>query len=228
MVFRRDNKADAFQRQISALRHQLGSEEESPAASAPASGTASDADDARTMPVDNRPLVSTSFGSQDARELSFGGYGGSPEASYSPGEGPADAAPDETPVIDARTSVIAVDAVWTGNLECDGAIHVHGRMDGSLTSKEDIYIAEEALVDAKITAQNVLIAGRVKGSITCHGRFEALPQGRVSADIQAPALIVHEGASITGQFRMGIPEAAVAVTPAAAPTAVVHRRSARG
>jgi cytoskeletal protein CcmA (bactofilin family) len=130
------------------------------------------------------------------------------------------------PTIDEQTSVIAHDATWKGDLQTSGTFHVHGRLEGSISAKQDIFIAEEAEVDATIAGVNVIIAGLVRGSIRCEGRFEVLPQGRVTGDVQAPTLVIHEGAIINGQFRMDTPESATTELPA--PPKVLTRRAARG
>ncbi|MDQ3410909.1 MAG: polymer-forming cytoskeletal protein, partial [Chloroflexota bacterium] len=130
-----------------------------------------------------------------------------------------------TPEVDGQTSVVAHDTTWNGDLQSSGSLHIHGVVDGSLTAREDVYIAEEADVTATITAANVIIAGLVRGTIRCGSRFEVLPRGRVLADVQAPTLVVHEGASMNGKMRMGAAETSpIADQPT--PT-VVQRRAAR-
>jgi cytoskeletal protein CcmA (bactofilin family) len=110
-------------------------------------------------------------------------------------------------------------------VQSSGSLHVHGVVDGSLTAQDDVYIAEEADVNATITAANVIVAGAVRGTIRCGSRFEVLPRGRVSADVQAPSLVVHEGATINGQVRMGPVEPSALPEQPSPP--VVHRRAAR-
>lgn len=237
MVFRRENKADAFQRQISALRQQLGpeGEEAEEAARSPREDAGQEAESGVSFRGDRR-RESDSYAS-DRSPFEPSGYGTSTgaddfPAAPEPGEGSLELAPPvpAIPTVDAQASVIAHDAVWSGDLRSDGSIHVHGRVEGSITSRQDVFVAEEATVDATIAAVNIIVAGQVKGSIRCQGRFEALPQGRIAADVQAPALVVHEGASITGGFRMGSEPAAegTPAPPSQPPAPVVHRRAARG
>jgi cytoskeletal protein CcmA (bactofilin family) len=204
MVFRRETKVDAFQRQISALRQQIGpdeTEEEYAAEPQRAAGGESGASS----------------------------YGFSEFASNTPSRPTTtDSAPAEPelpgmPLVDAMTTVIAHNAIWKGELQSDGAVHVHGRFEGSIRATDAIFIAEEADVDATLMAANVIIAGKVKGSIRCGARFEILPSGRIAGEIQSPTLVVHEGANVTGQFRMGAPEVVENV-----PTPVTTRRVARG
>jgi cytoskeletal protein CcmA (bactofilin family) len=101
-----------------------------------------------------------------------------------------------------HTSVIAHSTAWSGDLESSGSLHIHGRVEGSLTAQESIFIAEEADVDAVIRAANVTIAGSVRGSVHCAERFEVLPRGKVAGDVHAPAIAIHNGAIVAGEISM--------------------------
>ena len=80
-----------------------------------------------------------------------------------------DPAPPPIPAIDMQTSVIAHSTAWSGDLESSGSLHIHGRVEGSLTARDTIFIAEEADVDAVIRAANVTVAGNVRGSVSLRG-----------------------------------------------------------
>lgn len=234
MVFRKDNKIESFQRQISALRQQLGpaaeeGEEDAlydrgepgrPEDPMPARSASTNAGTIAPVPMDSRGTQAQPYETDRDRDR-YTPYA-APERRLDPdmSQQPADY---PTPIADAQTSVIAHDTTWKGDLQSDGTIHVHGRIEGSIRAKQDVFIAEEADVDATITATNVVVAGYVKGSIRCGGRFEALPQARIAGEVQAPTLVVHDGANVTGQFRMGAGEGTEAAKPA-----VVQRRAARG
>lgn len=217
MVFRRDNKTDSFQRQMSAIRQQIGSDEEG---------------EPRPSPRESRrsPDRPSSQERAPTSEQTSGAYGfGDFASSISPQETgiqqmtPVAPAMPAIPVVDAQTTVIAHDTTWKGEIQSQGAVHVHGRFEGAINAKQDVFIAEEAEVDATITASNVVIAGQAGGTVRCATRFEVLPSGRVSGDIMAPTLVVHEGAQVSGQLRMGVQEAA-----GPKPTPVVQRRVSRG
>lgn len=210
MVFRRDNKPE-FQRQMGALRQQLGGPEEL----------------SQQNPEPYiEPRQEPSYAVAPARDVTptgrdsggyvFGSYGSS-----------AVTTPEATPVVppvDAQTTVIAVETVWRGDLESRGSIHIHGRLEGSVTAAKEIYVAESAEVEATLMASAIIVAGNVTGEVRCTTRFEMLPSGRVDGNIQAPSLVVHEGASITGQFRMGAPE----TNGDSKVSSVMGRRAARG
>ncbi|MBA3413606.1 MAG: polymer-forming cytoskeletal protein [Chloroflexia bacterium] len=208
MVFRKDTKVDAFQRQISALRQQLGDGEgEGPPVEA----------EPRREP--DRGYEPVGYVHRESR----------PSPSFA--VAPDDFAPVETEppaysasALDRQTSVIAHDTVWTGDLQTNGTVHVHGRVEGSVTARHDVFVADEAEVSASIVAENVAVAGLVRGTVRCGNRFEVLPQGRVAGDVFAPVLVVHEGATINGQFKMTEVED---VIPASTVAASLRRRAAR-
>lgn len=224
MVFRRDNKVDSFQRQMSALRNQLGS-------------TGDELDDSRDdMPeLDDDQLsndgayrnqASTPAADQDAGAYSFGNY------PSQQGQEASSMAPEERPVVpempdaDGQVSVVARETSWKGDIDSETSIHVFGKIEGALTAREDIWIAEGAEVDATITAQRVIIAGSASGSVNASGRFEALPSGRISADISSPVSVVHEGATINGNFRAVSTESnADARSDRASAASVIQRRT---
>ena len=126
------------------------------------------------------------------------------------------------PAVDAQISVIAHTTAWSGNLESSGSLHVHGRVEGSLVARDDIFIAEEAEIDAVVSAATVTVAGNVRGSINCSDRFEVLPRGRVMGDVRAPVIVIHEGALVAGEIAM------TAAADVRAPSASLEPRAARG
>ncbi len=226
MVFRKENKTDAFQRQMSALRHQLGGAEEAQSQARGAEGYP-DASSARSDSEASRGgeyQVATAYDSSPVSGFSFSGFGAAQDEGTMAVEPVEDQMP-QVPVVTDQTSVVAHDTAWKGEFESQGSVHVHGHVEGSIRAKEDIFVAEEADVDATINAANVIIAGLVKGNIRCGARFEVLPQGRVTGDFFAPTVVIHEGAHVNGQFRMSTTEPQ---TDEAQGAPVVQRRAARG
>ena len=189
MVFRRDSKVDAFQRQISALRHQLGGESDDRAGQDRDRPRSSGRENPYHPDYGEYPLIASdlapvSRGLPDTLDL-----------------GVPDSEPP-IPAIDMHTTVIAHSTAWSGDLESSGSLHIHGRVEGSLTAKESVFIAEEADVNAVIRAAIVTVAGNVSGSVYCAERFEILPRGKVAGDIHAPAIAIHDGAVVAGEISM--------------------------
>ena len=189
MVFRRDSKVDAFQRQLSALRNQLGND--------PAELPASIPDRELALPTSSRPLPDLDFFSESTYALRD-------ELDVAPLPlMELQAAPESpVPALDTETTVIAHGTTWSGNVESTGSLHVHGRAEGTLTARHSIYIAEDAEVDATLQASHVVVAGLLHGSVRCLERFEVLPRGRVSGNVQAPRVVIHDGAVVAGKVLM--------------------------
>lgn len=224
MVFRRDNKVDAFQRQMSALRHQIGGE-----AGDERDDMGQDVPDIADERYQEDPLAQQDFDRPDAGGYSFGSY---PAGTAAPDfeEEEQDLSVPSMPGVDAQISVIAQGTVYKGDIESDGSIQVYGRAEGTLTAKEDVWLAEGSDVEATITARRVIVAGRVSGTINAHSRFEALPQGVIEADVQAPSFVVHEGAAINGKLSMSSSDSVVTSGRAerAGSTAIPPRRPRPG
>lgn len=178
MVFRKESRADSFQRQISNLRQQLGNDQEDDELY----------DDAEPMEQVDSPEFNA------------------PALTRRPS--PSSFRPGTQTVSDAEISVIAPDSMWSGTLRANGSLQVYGQVEGDLVAGDEIYIAAGAQVNARVSASVVTVAGMVDGTIECSSRLEVLSTGRVSGDVTSPSLVVHDGATIEGDLRMQAPEAA--------------------
>ncbi len=226
MVFRRDKQVDSFQRQMSVLRQRLGEGETAPDN---ASGEYAEYEDATYVdPADETYGNGQGMNAADTGGYSFG--------DYAPQAGANEIVEDENglqvpemPTIDGQISVVATDTLWKGDLQSDGSLHVYGRVEGTLSAKEDIWVADGATVDATLTARRIVIAGSVSGTITASERFEALPQGKIQADVNASTFVVHEGAKINGQLKMAQSEGSSGSSyDRAGSLPVIQRRSRTG
>jgi cytoskeletal protein CcmA (bactofilin family) len=208
VIFRRENRGESFQRQIDNLRQQPG---ESPANDEDLEFEyeyeADETGDTSQFSTDEgTPAEGISFPAARAEAEE-------PEAEAAPAvpaAPPAPATPSyaETsrwqPAADSTASIIASNTHWNGTMRSEGSIRVHGQADGELYSATDLFVAEGAEVDASLYAESVVVAGLVRGKIEARTRLEVLPQGEVTGDVRAPKLVVHEGASISGQLKMDV------------------------
>jgi cytoskeletal protein CcmA (bactofilin family) len=214
MVFRKDRGGDSFQRQISALRQQLGG--------------------AEFDEVEEEVIVDTP-GGVEAAYVSARGYEApaqyerDPYGYQQPVTEIVQTAPSNEPaapaipVVDGQTTVISPNAAWKGEIVAEGSMHILGKFEGDIRVRDDLFILDDANVDATIAAGTVTVSGRYNGTLNCNTRLEVLPTGRVRGEIYAPALVVHNGAIVNGKIRMTQSANAEQPIPAA-----VHRRSHRG
>jgi cytoskeletal protein CcmA (bactofilin family) len=99
-------------------------------------------------------------------------------------------------------SLIGEHTTFEGTLKTEGSVRLLGTIQGEIESKSTIIVEDKARVTARLTAQQVTIAGQVDGQIYCDGRVEIRPTGRVTGEINAGALIVQEGAYFEGSSKM--------------------------
>lgn len=91
-----------------------------------------------------------------------------------------------------------------GELSFQGPARIDGKVDGEINCQGILTIGEEAEVKAKITAQVVIIRGRVEGNVTAKERIELLAPARLIGNIDAPRLLITEGVVLDGDCSMGV------------------------
>ena len=64
-------------------------------------------------------------------------------------------------------------------------------------------VGANAVVVAEITAQSVVVAGKVTGNVVATDRVEILPTGTLEGNIRAPKIAIAEGATFKGSVDMG-------------------------
>ncbi len=89
----------------------------------------------------------------------------------------------------------------TGKLHFEGPARIDGEVDGEIHGKS-ITIGESATVTAQITADSVIVCGKVKGEISASQRLEIRATAKVQGNITTPKLMIHEGAIFDGQCAM--------------------------
>lgn len=99
-------------------------------------------------------------------------------------------------------SIISVGTSFTGTLRSEDPLYIEGTFDGEIIASSDVTIARGAIVNARIQAIRMTVAGRLDGSVACTDRFEAVDTGVISAEILSPIFVVHEGATINGSLKM--------------------------
>ena len=94
---------------------------------------------------------------------------------------------------DLLTGPVDVDAVVEGFLVAEGDLRVTGRIKGNLLCGGTLFIGEEGLVQASVTASGVVVAGRLEGEVDCQGRFLVLPTGTVAAKVYTGTAEIQPG-----------------------------------
>jgi cytoskeletal protein CcmA (bactofilin family) len=89
-----------------------------------------------------------------------------------------------------------------GKVTFTGTVLLNGRMRGEIVSNDVLVVGERGVVNASIHAGIVEISGEVVGNVSATDRIELHANCRVYGDIEAPVVIIDEGALLEGQCRM--------------------------
>jgi len=94
-----------------------------------------------------------------------------------------------------------------GKVTFSGTVLLNGRVSGEVLSNDVLIVGEKAVVNASIRASVVELSGEVVGNVIATERIELRANCRVYGDIEAPVVIIDEGALLEGQCRMTKPKA---------------------
>ena len=100
--------------------------------------------------------------------------------------------------------VLDVDAAMQGSLVFKDSVNlrINGRFEGVLHTKGNLMIGEHSVVDADITGESIVIAGKVNGKIHALKDLKLIAPACVMGDIKTPLLSVAEGAILEGNCKM--------------------------
>jgi cytoskeletal protein CcmA (bactofilin family) len=87
-----------------------------------------------------------------------------------------------------------------GDVETDGTLRVDGRLEGSIRRADVVVIGTGASVTGDISAREVIVGGTVQGNFTATTRVELQPTAVVTGDIEAGAIMIHEGGAVQGRL----------------------------
>lgn len=99
-------------------------------------------------------------------------------------------------------TIIGQGASINGIIETEGTLRVDGKVEGEIHSAGDLIVGETGVIAANVVAQNVSVAGTVKGNIKASGKLDLLASGKVIGDIRVSDLAVCQGATLQGEVSM--------------------------
>jgi cytoskeletal protein CcmA (bactofilin family) len=108
----------------------------------------------------------------------------------------------------SAVTIITAGCEFSGKLHCRGASRIGGEIEGEIVSEGLLIIEEDAKINAVVEAEEVVIQGRMVGRLKAKTRIEICSTGSFEGDMEAPSLVVHEGAIFNGNTRMVIPAVA--------------------
>lgn len=103
---------------------------------------------------------------------------------------------------DVRVS-LGADAEVTGKLSFVSPTRIEGKLKGEVRSSDLLVVGPQAVVEASVRADTLVVLGEVRGEVLGASRVEICSGGRLFGDIETRAVVVQEGAVFEGTCRMG-------------------------
>jgi len=97
----------------------------------------------------------------------------------------------------------------TGELRFQTSFRVDGKFSGTVISEGELIVGQGGEVDGDLRVGQVVISGKVSGTIRASRRVHLSSSGTLLADIDTPVLIIDEGGFFQGQCSMVREEAKV-------------------
>ncbi|MDX9828086.1 MAG: polymer-forming cytoskeletal protein [Spirochaetia bacterium] len=99
---------------------------------------------------------------------------------------------------DEIDTVLESDIRFTGSIETPKSLLIKGRVSGTLTCGDDLYLAEESLVEADIRALRLTVRGYFRGRAVAAESIQILAGSRVDADLEAPEIYIEDRENFSG------------------------------
>jgi cytoskeletal protein CcmA (bactofilin family) len=99
-------------------------------------------------------------------------------------------------------TIIGENTVFQGTLKTKGSIRVDGRLEGSIIEAHQVIVGSKGYVQGDITANSVIIGGKVNGNVTTTESIQLQPGAQLLGDIHTSMLSIGEGAIFEGHCVM--------------------------
>jgi cytoskeletal protein CcmA (bactofilin family) len=99
-------------------------------------------------------------------------------------------------------TVIGDSILINGRVTGDEDLTIRGRVEGEVSLTRTLIVDPTGVVKATVTVKNAIISGVVVGNVTATESVEITKDGRMVGEINAPRVILVDGASFKGRIEM--------------------------
>src|SRR5215472_5032313 len=96
-------------------------------------------------------------------------------------------------------NMLSSDVEIKGNLKFTGELTFEGKIDGEIQTEGTLNLGDSASVNGNISAQIVVVRGKVNGNIVAKEKIEIKTKAELYGDIRASKLSVEEGVTFVGK-----------------------------
>lgn len=90
-----------------------------------------------------------------------------------------------------------------GKLTFEGNVKIDGQVEGEIHAQRSVVIGDGAVITAQISAETIIVKGKVTGDITARKQVELRAPAKLVGNITTPSLVIHEGVVFEGHCSMG-------------------------
>lgn len=105
-----------------------------------------------------------------------------------------------------ETALLGKGTRISGKLSFEGMARIEGEVEGEINANGTLMIGASAVVNAQITATNVVIHGNVTGDIRASKKLEIRSPGKLFGNVITPSVVIEEGVVFEGHCSMGANE----------------------
>jgi len=103
--------------------------------------------------------------------------------------------------VDKVESIIGGQSEITGDLNIKGTLQVDGYVKGQVKA-DCVVLTESSRIKGDITANKIIVSGRVEGNLKAEEAIEIMPKGKVIGDVFTNKISVAEGGELNGKVVM--------------------------
>jgi cytoskeletal protein CcmA (bactofilin family) len=116
---------------------------------------------------------------------------------------PNPAAPVKTVTSPIEQATIGRTLVIKGEVSGSESLYIDGKIEGTITFKDHrVTVGRNGVVQANISAREVVIMGKVTGNVECTDRVDIRSEGTLAGDVVSARISVEDGAMLKGSVQL--------------------------
>jgi cytoskeletal protein CcmA (bactofilin family) len=96
-------------------------------------------------------------------------------------------------------NVLNSDVELKGTLRFTGELTFDGKLEGDIQSEGTLQLGDNAVVKGNITANSVVVRGKVNGNVTAKEKIDIKSKTELFGDIRSARLVMEDGVTFVGQ-----------------------------
>jgi cytoskeletal protein CcmA (bactofilin family) len=102
------------------------------------------------------------------------------------------------------STLLSKDTEIRGSVKTQGSLRIDGTVHGDVMSVKTITVGSTGTVEGNINGEDIIIAGKVKGTVSARGRIALESSAQIEGDLNTSRLSIAEGAVFRGLSNMGV------------------------